>query len=41
MEEIGRHLRILEFCWGHTHTIVKYGIVQLLEDYVIFVHGPG
>ena len=41
VEEIGRPLRIMEFCGGHTHTIVKYGIDQLLEDYVIFVHGPG
>ncbi len=34
-------VRIMEFCGGHTHVIVKNGIDQLLEGYVSFVHGPG
>lgn len=41
VDSIGRPLRIMEFCGGHTHTIVKHGIDQLLEGYVDFVHGPG
>jgi hydrogenase expression/formation protein HypD len=31
----------MEFCGGHTHSIMKFGIDQLLEDSVSFVHGPG
>ncbi len=34
-------LHVMEFCGGHTHTIMKYGIDQLLEGTVRFVHGPG
>ncbi|RLJ70360.1 hydrogenase maturation protein HypD [Hydrogenivirga caldilitoris] len=34
-------IRIMEFCGGHTHAIMKFGIDQLLEDVVRFVHGPG
>ncbi|WP_461829180.1 hydrogenase formation protein HypD [Aquifex sp.] len=34
-------IHIMEFCGGHTHAIMKYGIDQLLEGYVRFVHGPG
>jgi len=31
----------MEFCGGHTHVIMRYGIDELLSDYVKFVHGPG
>lgn len=41
VEKIGKTLRIMEFCGGHTHTIMKYGIDQLLEGFIRFVHGPG
>ncbi len=41
INSLGRSLRIMEFCGGHTHTIIKYGIDQLLEGYVDFLHGPG
>ncbi|RMH79278.1 MAG: hydrogenase formation protein HypD [Acidobacteria bacterium] len=41
IEKLGKTLRIMEFCGGHTHTIMKYGIDQLLEGYVRFIHGPG
>jgi len=40
-EKIGRKIRIMEFCGGHTHSIMKYGIDTLLGDFVEFVHGPG
>ncbi len=31
----------MEVCGGHTHTIMKYGIPQILPDTIEFVHGPG
>jgi hydrogenase expression/formation protein HypD len=34
-------LNIMEVCGGHTHTIMKYGLKQLLPDSIRFVHGPG
>ena len=37
----GRPLQIMEVCGGHTHTIFRYGIQQMLPDEVEFVHGPG
>jgi len=37
----GRPLQIMEVCGGHTHTIFRYGIQQLLPDGIEFVHGPG
>jgi hydrogenase expression/formation protein HypD len=32
---------IMEVCGGQTHTIVKYGIDQLLPPKIELVHGPG
>ncbi|MGI2261016.1 hydrogenase formation protein HypD [Shewanella sp. GXUN23E] len=32
---------IMEVCGGHTHTIMKYGLPQLLPDNIEFIHGPG
>ncbi len=32
---------IMEVCGGQTHSIVKYGIDQLLPDTVTLIHGPG
>ena len=34
-------LQIMEVCGGHTHTIFKFGIDQLLPEGIEFVHGPG
>ena len=31
----------MEVCGGHTHTIYRHGIEQLLPDTVQLVHGPG
>ena len=39
--ELGRPLNIMEVCGGHTHTIMKFGIPQLLPEQIQFVHGPG
>ncbi len=36
-----RPLQIMEVCGGHTHTIFRYGIQQMLPAEVEFVHGPG
>lgn len=34
-------INIMEVCGGHTHTIMKYGLPQLLPANVKFIHGPG
>ena len=36
-----RHYKIMEVCGGHTHTIYRHGIKDLLPDQVELVHGPG
>jgi hydrogenase expression/formation protein HypD len=36
-----RPLQIMEACGGHTHSIFRYGIHQMLPPEVEFVHGPG
>jgi len=37
----GRHHKVMEVCGGHTHSIYKYGIDDLLPANVELVHGPG
>jgi len=39
--EPGRHYKIMEVCGGHTHSIYKYGVDDLLPANVELVHGPG
>jgi len=39
--EPGRHVKIMEVCGGHTHSIYKYGVDDLLPENVELVHGPG
>ncbi len=39
--EPGRVVRIMEVCGGHTHTIYKHGLEDLVPDEVDFLHGPG
>lgn len=34
-------LLLMEFCGGHTHTIFRYGLEQLLPKSIELVHGPG
>ncbi len=36
-----RPLQIMEVCGGHTHSIFRYGLEQLLPESIEFVHGPG
>jgi hydrogenase expression/formation protein HypD len=39
--EPGRHYKVMEVCGGHTHSIYRYGVDDLLPDNVELVHGPG
>src|SRR4029453_12474671 len=39
--EPGRHYKVMEVCGGHTHSIYKYGVDDLLPGNVELVHGPG
>jgi len=34
-------INIMEVCGGHTHSIMKFGLPQLLPENINFVHGPG
>jgi len=36
-----RSWRIMEICGGQTHTIVKFGIEELLPSEITLIHGPG
>ena len=38
---VTRPWTIMEICGGQTHSIVKYGIDELLPPEVTLVHGPG
>ncbi|MDD2906910.1 MAG: hydrogenase formation protein HypD [Sulfurimonas sp.] len=40
-KKLEKPINIMEVCGGHTHTIMKYGILQLLPQNIKFVHGPG
>jgi hydrogenase expression/formation protein HypD len=37
----GRRFRIMEICGGHTHTIYRYGLHDVLPVNIELVHGPG
>jgi hydrogenase expression/formation protein HypD len=38
---VTRPWSIMEVCGGQTHSIVKYGVDELLPDSIELVHGPG
>ena len=40
-KKLKNELNIMEVCGGHTHTIMKYGLKQLLPKNINFIHGPG
>jgi hydrogenase expression/formation protein HypD len=40
-DSAGRDWKVMEVCGGHTHTIYKYGIEDVLPPNVELVHGPG
>jgi hydrogenase expression/formation protein HypD len=37
----GRQYKIMEVCGGHTHTIYKHGIEDILPTNIDLIHGPG
>ncbi|MDQ3353497.1 MAG: hydrogenase formation protein HypD [Actinomycetota bacterium] len=37
----GKHRKFMEVCGGHTHTIYKHGIENVLPANIELVHGPG
>jgi hydrogenase expression/formation protein HypD len=39
--KVTRPWKLMEVCGGQTHSIVKYGIDELLPKHVELVHGPG
>ncbi|WP_373079511.1 hydrogenase formation protein HypD [Zhongshania sp.] len=41
MAERGRPLQIMEVCGGHTHSIFRFGLKDILPPEIEFVHGPG
>jgi hydrogenase expression/formation protein HypD len=41
LSEPGREVAIMEVCGGHTHSIYKHGIEDLVPPEIDFVHGPG
>ena len=40
-KKLDRQINIMEVCGGHTHTIMKYGLPQLMPQKIKFIHGPG
>lgn len=40
-KKLQKDLNIMEVCGGHTHSIMKYGLKQLLPKNIHFIHGPG
>ncbi len=36
-----RPIQIMEVCGGHTHSIFRYGLEDLLPRSIELVHGPG
>ncbi len=40
-EKLPHPIRVMEVCGGHTHTIMKYGLNQLMPKNIDFIHGPG
>ena len=37
----GQPFKFMEVCGGHTHTIYKHGIEDILPPNIDMVHGPG
>ena len=40
-EQLKRPVYIMEVCGGHTHSIFRYGIENMLPDSIELIHGPG
>ncbi|BAY98597.1 hydrogenase expression/formation protein HypD [Tolypothrix tenuis PCC 7101] len=40
-QQLDKPIKIMEICGGHTHSIFKYGIEDILPDTIELIHGPG
>ena len=40
-QAVTRPWAIMEICGGQTHSIVKFGLDELLPDSLTLIHGPG
>ena len=40
-KRLKKSINIMEVCGGHTHSIMKYGLPQLMPKNINFIHGPG
>jgi hydrogenase expression/formation protein HypD len=40
-QKLNQNIAMMEVCGGHTHSIMKYGLNQLLPSNISFIHGPG
>ncbi len=40
-KKLDRPIALMEVCGGHTHTIYRYGLENLLPENVELIHGPG
>ncbi|MDF5732476.1 MAG: hydrogenase formation protein HypD [Rhizonema sp. PD38] len=40
-QQLKKPIKIMEVCGGHTHSIFKYGIEEVLPDVIELIHGPG
>lgn len=40
-KDLPKPINIMEVCGGHTHSIMKYGLPQLMPNNINFIHGPG
>ena len=39
--KLDRTINIMEVCGGHTHSIMKFGLPQMMPKNINFIHGPG
>ncbi|RCJ29080.1 hydrogenase formation protein HypD [Nostoc minutum NIES-26] len=39
--QLEKPIKIMEVCGGHTHSIFKYGIEEILPEAIELIHGPG
>ncbi|MBE9051522.1 hydrogenase formation protein HypD [Nostocales cyanobacterium LEGE 11386] len=40
-QQLKKPIKIMEVCGGHTHSIFKYGIEEILPHNLELIHGPG
>lgn len=40
-QQLEKPIKIMEVCGGHTHSIFKYGIEDILPEAIELIHGPG